>query len=132
MAALPNNYDVVAGFVAARPADVFAQLRELENWPSIFAGWIERVESDDDRWSVTGPARERYDFYPNSDVDARTLDVEVVDELGSSDTIRIRVLDMPGGSLVIAAHGQLAGTSDAAWQQKRDAVNRAVLELSID
>lgn len=129
MAELPDNYDVAAGFVAARPTDVFARLRELGSWPQFFAGWITAAEEDDDRWRVTGPANERYDFYPTPDSAALTLDVEVVDELGSSDTLRLRLLDMPGGTLVVAAHGRLAGTSDVAWEAKRTAIAEGVAAI---
>lgn len=132
MARLPDNYDVAAGFVPARPGSVFTHLCKLEHWPEVFSGWITSIESDDERSAAVGPARERYDLYAQIDADALQLDVEVIDELGSADMLRLRVLDMPGGALVLIAHGRLAGTSDAAWQQKRDGIAQGLLALSLD
>lgn len=132
MADLPDTYAVATGFVAARPTEVWARLRDLEQWPAIFPEWISAIELDDDRFHVTGPNREKYDFYAHSDGEQRELDVEVIDELGSADTLKLRLLEIPGGTLVIAAHGRLAGTSDAAWQQKRDGVASGLSALSLD
>jgi hypothetical protein len=60
------------------------------------------------------------------------MDVEVVDELGSADTLKLRLLDIPGGTLVLVAHGKLKGTSDVAWAAKRDAVAAGLSALSLD
>jgi len=132
LAELPATYDVAAGFVAKSSASAWEHLRDIDNWPGIFPGWIARVEADDDRFHVTGPAKEKYDFYPRSEPERHELDVEIVDELGSADTLKLRVLDIPGGSLVIVAHGRLAGTSDAAWEQKRSGVADGLSALSLD
>lgn len=132
MAELPQSQDVAAGFAAKAPAETWEFVSDLERWPEIFPGWIARVEADDDRFHVTGPSKEKYDFYPRSEPEQHSLDVEVVDELGSADTLKLRVLAMPGGSLVIVAHGRLAGTSDAAWQQKRAGVEDGLSALSLD
>ncbi len=132
MAALPPTYDVASGFVAARAADAFAWVSDLTRWPALFPEWIAAAEADDERWRVTGPGKEKYDFYPHTDPEQRTLDVEVVDELGSGDILRLRVLEMPGGALVLVAHGKLSGTSDAAWVQKRDGVASGLTALSLD
>ncbi len=132
MAELPDTYAIASGFVAARPGEIWERLRDLERWPGIFPGWISAVELDDDRFHVTGPNREKYDFYAHPDPEQRELDVEVIDELGSADTLKLRLLEIPGGTLVIGAHGRLAGTSDAAWQQKRDGVASGLSALSID
>ncbi|MFT4049297.1 MAG: hypothetical protein QM648_05590 [Solirubrobacterales bacterium] len=132
MADLPATYDVAAGFVPAKPIDAWEHVRDIDNWPRIFPGWIARVEEDDERWHVTGPRSEKYDFYPRPESEQRAMDVEVVDELGSADTLRLRVLDMPGGALVVVAHGRLSGTSDSAWAQKRDSVAEGLSALSLD
>ncbi len=118
--------------MAVRAADAFAWVSDLTRWPEIFPGWIAAAEPDDERWRVTGPSKEKYDFYPHADAEQRTLDVEVVDELGSGDILRLRVLEMPGGALVLVAHGKLSGTSDAAWEQKRDGVTSGLSALSLD
>lgn len=123
---------MASGFVPARPAEVYEWIADLDRWPTIFPGWIASAEADDERWRITGPGKEKYDFYPHPDRDRLALDVEVVDELGSGDILRLRVLDMPGGALVLASHGKLSGTSDAAWQQKRDGVAAGLSALSLD
>lgn len=132
MAELPQTYDVAAGFVPTSAAAAWEHVRDIDNWPAIFPGWVERAEADDERWHVTGPGKEKYDFYPHPDGEQRSLDVEVVDELGSADTLRLRVLDMPGGALVVVAHGRLSGTSDSAWAQKRDGIAGGLSGLSLD
>lgn len=81
---------------------------------------------------MTGPSKEKFDFYPRPDAEQRALDVDVVDELGSADTMRLRVLDMPGGALIVVAHGRLAGTSDSAWERKRSGVAEGLSALSLD
>jgi hypothetical protein len=132
VAALPDNHAVASGFVAASSSDTWEKLRELENWPSVFPGWIASIVVDDDRFTATGPAREKFDLYVSANVENHALDVETVDELGSSDILRLRVLDMPGGSLVLVAHGKLRGTSPAAWAAKRDAIAAGLSALSLD
>ena len=131
MADLPDSYDVASGFVAASASVSWEHLRDLENWPGVFPGWIATVVADDDRFTATGPAKEKYDLYVHSDPEQHSLDVETVDELGSADTLRLRILDMPGGSLVLVAHGKLSGTSPAAWAAKRDAVAAGLSALSL-
>lgn len=118
--------------MAKSSADSWEHIRDIENWPAIFPGWIARVEADDDRFHVTGPTKEKYDFYPRSEADRHALDVEIVDELGSADTLKMRVLDIPGGALVVIAHGRLSGTSDAAWERKRAGVADGLSALSLD
>lgn len=132
MAQLPDSQAVASGFVPAKSADVFELVSDIENWPRIFPQWTASVEADDDRFTATGPAREKFDLYPHRDAERHAIDVECVDELGSADTLLLRVLDIPGGSLVIASHGRFKGTSDAAWQTKRDAVSAGLSALSID
>ena len=131
MADLPESYAVASGFAQSRGAEIWELLKEVENWPRVFPGWIASLEADDDRFTATGPQREKFDLYPHPDAEQRALDVECVDELGSADTLRLRVFDIPGGSLVIAAHGRLKGTSDAAWQAKRDAIAEGLSSLSV-
>lgn len=81
---------------------------------------------------MTGPSKEKFDFYPRPDAEHHALDVEVIDELGSADTLKLRVLGIPGGALVVVAHGRLAGTSDSAWARKRDGVAEGLSALAID
>lgn len=132
MSVVPNSYAVASGFVAASSSDTWNRLRDLENWPGVFPGWITSIVADDDRFTATGPAREKYDLYVQSDPEHRSLDVETVDELGSADVLKLRVLEMPGGSLVLVAHGKLNGTSAEAWAAKRDAVAAGLSALSLD
>ena len=132
MAELPDNYAVATGFVPASASDVWARLSDLENWAEVFPSWIASIVLDDDRFTATGPSREKYDLYVQSDIEHLELNVETVDELGSADTLKLRILDIPGGSLVLIAHGKLSGTSQAAWEAKRDAVAAGLSELSLD
>lgn len=132
MADLPDSYAVASGFVPAKSSDVWERVSDIEVWPTVFPGWIASIKFDDDRHTVTGPNREKYDFYTHPDAERKELDVEVVDELGSADTLKLRLLDIPGGTLVLVAHGKLSGTSDAAWAQKRDGVSAGLSALSLD
>jgi hypothetical protein len=132
VADLPDNYAVASGFVAASASDTWEHLRDLENWSAVFPDWIAAIVADDDRFTATGPAREKFDLYVQSDPEQRSLDVETVDELGSADTLKLRILEMPGGSLVLVAHGKLSGTSPVAWAAKRDAVAAGLSALSLD
>jgi hypothetical protein len=132
VADLPDSYAVASGFIAASASDAWERVRDLENWPAIFPEWIDSVVADDDRFTATGPAKEKYDFYVTSDPEHHALDVETVDELGGADTLKLRILDIPGGSLVLVAHGKLSGTSPAAWSAKRDAVAAGLSALSLD
>lgn len=131
MAELPESIAVASGFVAAPPSDVHEVLADLSRWPSVFPEWIASVVQDDDRFTATGPGREKFDLYAHPDAEAVALDVEVVDELGSADTMRIRVVDAPGGSVVTASHGRLMGMPDAAWATKRDAVAAGLRGLAV-
>jgi hypothetical protein len=132
VAELPDNYAVATGFVPVPSSAAWAHLSDLENWPTVFPDWIASIALDDDRFTATGPNREKYDFYVQSDPEQHTLDVETVDELGSADTLKLRILDIPGGSLVLVAHGKLSGTSPAAWAAKRDGVSSGLSSLSLD
>jgi hypothetical protein len=132
VADLPDNYAVASGFVPAGSSDVWSHVSDLENFSAIFPEWIAAIEADDDRFHATGPKREKYDLYPQHDAEHHALNIEVVDELGSADTMKLRVLDIPGGSLVLLAHGKLSGTSDSAWVAKRDAVASGLSALSLD
>jgi hypothetical protein len=105
---------------------------DLENFPEVFPEWIAAIEADDDRFHATGPKKQKYDLYPSHDSEHHALDIEVVDELGSADTLKLRVLDIPGGSLVLVAHGKLSGTSETAWSDKREAVAAGLSALSLD
>jgi hypothetical protein len=132
VAELPDNYALASGFVAASASAAWERLSDLENWAGVFPDWIAAIVADDDRFTATGPAREKFDLYVQSDPDHRSLDVEVVDELGSADTLKLRILEIPGGSLVLVAHGKLSGTSAIAWERKRDAVAAGLSALSLD
>jgi hypothetical protein len=132
MAELPKNLALASGFVEARAEDVWTMFRDLNEWPKLFSAWIESIEDEDDRFTATGFQREMFDLYAKPDAEQMLMEVEVVDELGSADTLRLRVLSMPGGTLVIAAHGRLNGTSDVAWDAKRDAVDASLKSLSAD
>ncbi|MGB0872978.1 MAG: SRPBCC family protein [Solirubrobacterales bacterium] len=131
MAELPANIAVASGFVSSPSEDVWAFVSDVANWPRLFPNWIAEVVADDDRFTATGPAKEKADLYPVADAETLALEVEVVDELGSADTLRMRVVDVPGGSIVFVVHGRLSGTADAAWQSKRDAVESGLLALSV-
>lgn len=132
MADLPDSIEVASGFVAASPTDVHTALADLAAWPTVFPEWIASVVQDDDRFTATGPNKEKFDLYAHPDPEAAALDVEVVDELGSADTMRIRIVDAPGGSVVTASHGRLMGMPDAAWTAKREAVAAGLRRLAID
>jgi hypothetical protein len=132
VADLPDSYAVASGFIAASSSDAWEKLKDLENWPGVFPGWIASIVADDDRFTATGPAKEKYDLYVHSDPEQHSLDVETVDELGSADILKLRILEIPGGSLVIVAHGKLSGTSLAAWEAKRNAVATGLSALSLD
>lgn len=132
MARLPDNHAVASGFVPARAKDTWQRLRDVGEWPSVFPEWTASVVQDDERFTATGPAREKFDLYPHVDDEQLAMDVETVDELGSADILRLRVLDMPGGSLVIASHGRLSGTSDKAWSDKRSAIENGLAALTLD
>ncbi len=132
MPALPDNHAVATGFVATSSSTAWEYLRDLEHWPSVFPGWISSIVADDDRFTATGPGKEKYDLYVHSDPEHHSLDVETVDELGSADILKLRILDIPGGSLVLVAHGKLSGTSPAAWDAKREAVASGLSALSLN
>jgi hypothetical protein len=132
VAELPDSYAVASGFVAASAAATWERLSDLENWPSVFPEWIASIVADDDRFTATGPAREKFDLYVTSDPEQHSLDIETVDELGSADTLKLRILEIPGGALVFVAHGKLSGTSTVAWAAKRDAVATGLSALSLD
>lgn len=132
MAEVPDSYAVATGFVPATSSDTWAHLSDLENWSKVFPDWIESIVLDDDRFTATGPSKEKYDLYVQSDPEHHSLDVETVDELGSADTLKLRILDIPGGSLVLVAHGKLSGTSEVAWDSKRDGVSSGLSSLSLD
>ncbi len=132
MADLPDSYAVASGFVPASSSNAWAHLSDLENWAAVFPGWIASIVLDGDRFTVTGPSREKYDLYVQSSPEQHAIDVETVDELGSADTLKLRILDIPGGSLVLIAHGKLSGTSPAAWEAKRNAVAAGLSALSLD
>ncbi len=131
MAELPANIAVASGFVSTPSDAIWDFVSDVANWPRLFPDWIAAVVADDDRFTATGPAKEKADLYPAADAESRSLEVEVVDELGSADTLRLRVLDVSGGSIVFVVHGRLSGTSDAAWHAKRDAVESGLLALSV-
>jgi hypothetical protein len=133
MAEAPNNVALASGFTPVPAIEAFATFADLGRWADHFPGWIATIEflPDDERYTATGPQRERFDLYPQIDEDARTIDVETVDELGSADTLRLRVLDVNGGSFVIIAHGRLKGTPDPQWDAKRAAVADGLAALSV-
>lgn len=132
MAALPDNLAVASGFVPVPAAVAWPLVSDLARWPDVFPEWIARIEQDDERFTATGPAKEKFDLYPHSDDEALTLDVETVDELGSADTLRLRLVDVNGGCAITLAHGRLMGTSDAAWHVKRDGIQSGLLGLSVN
>ena len=130
MAELPPSYAVASGYLEMKSDDAWRLFKDVAGWAKLFPEWIVSIEDDDDRFTATGPNREVFDLYPKDDDEHHTLDVEVVDELGSADTLKLRVLAMPGGSLVLIAHGKLAGMPNAAWSAKRDAIAQGLHALS--
>lgn len=126
---MPDTYAVASGVTDAPPAEAWERISNLENWPAVFPQWIASIVAEDDRFTATGPSREKYDLYPQLDPDRQAIDVETVDELGSADTLRLRVLPVKGGSLVIVAHGRLPGAPEVAWAGKRDAIAAGLAAL---
>jgi len=118
----PGNVVLAWAFVTEPAVIAFERVSELTRWPDLFGGWTAHVAQVEDHFTATGPEGERFDLYPTSDREALAIDVEVVDELGAADTLRLRVIDAPGGCFVVAAHAKLAGTPEAQWHAKRDAV----------
>lgn len=131
MADLPDNVAVARGFLPVASVIAWPLVSDLTRWPTVFPEWIERIEQDEDQFTATGPSREKFDLYPHADDEALTLDVETVDELGSADTLRLRLVDVIGGCVVTIAHSRLSGTPDAAWDVKRDGIQSGLLGLSV-
>lgn len=112
------------------PADrVWETISDLSRWPEIFSGWLASVTPDDDRFGATGTNNERYDLYPHPAEDRRAVDVEVVDELGSSDVLRIRLIDTRGGCFIVAVAAKLVGVSDDDWQRVSGAIGDGVAAI---
>lgn len=131
MVELPDNLAVAQAYVAESPSAVWERVGDLSRWPELFGGWVASIEEGDDRFTATGPEREKFDLYPTREDSTFTLHVEVVDELGSADTLHLIVLEVPGGCMAIVTHGRLPGTSEAAWQNKRDSVASGLHQLSV-
>lgn len=127
MPEVPDKLMLATAF-CDRPADaLWALLSDLTRWPEVFSDWLTSVADEDDRFHATGSAGERYDLYPHPAEDRRGIDVEVVDELGSADMLRLRLIDARGGGcFVVVAAARLAGVSDADWQRVRDALAEGV------
>lgn len=103
---------------------------DISEWGSLFPGWTAVIKADDDRFTATGPNGERFDLYPKDDEEHHTLDVETVDELGSADTLRLRMLSTTGGCFVVVSHGRLNGMPDAVWEAKREAIAQGLQSLA--
>jgi len=126
MASAAENVAIATAFVAAPTARVWQIVADIAEWDHLFPGWTAAVAADDDRFTATGPNGEKFDLYPHDDEERHTLDVETVDELGSADTLRLRVLATHGGCFVVVSHARLNGTPDAQWNAKREAIAAGV------
>lgn len=129
MAGIPDNVALASEFVVAPAGIVWTLVADVGGWGRLFPGWTASVAVEDDRCSATGPNGERFDLYPQADDERLTLDVETVDELGSADTLRLRVLSAGGGCFVVVAHGRLTGMPEAEWASKRDAVAAGLRDI---
>jgi hypothetical protein len=131
VAEIPENVTLADGFVAAPARQLWPRLAELAGWADLFPGWIASINADDDHFTATGPNGQRFDLYPQIDAEMFAADVEVVDELGSADTLRLRVVEVNGGSFVLVAHGRLKGTPQSEWDAKRAAIADALSALPV-
>ena len=123
MAAPPGNVALATAFVEASPDEVYEALADVGSWSRMFAGWLSEVRPEDDRFGATGAEGDRYDLYAHPGEDGRSLDVEVIDELGNADVMRLRVIEARGGGcFAIAAIGRMAGVSDEHWARVRNGV----------
>lgn len=122
MADSPKNVALASGFVSAPVAGVWQQVSDIAAWGELFPGWTAEVVAEDDRFTATGPSRQRFDIYPNVDDSNFALDAETVDELGSADTLRLRLVAAKGGCFVVVSHGRLNGMPDAEWNAKREGI----------
>lgn len=130
MAAAPDNLLLATGHVPAGADDAWRVISDLARWPELFSGWLAEVRDEDDRMHAIGTAGERYDLYPHPAGDSRGIDVEVVDELGGADVLRLRLIDARGGGcFVVIAGGRLPGVGDDQWRRLRDAIAGAVDNL---
>lgn len=130
MAEAPDNLVFATGFVPAGADAVWPLVSDVTRWVEVFPEWLTEVHDDDDRFHATGANGERYDLYPHPAEDSRGVDVEVVDELGSADVMRLRLIDARGGGcFFIVAGGRLPGVSDSQWQLVRDAIVAGVENL---
>jgi hypothetical protein len=130
MAEAPKNVALASGFVAAPAAGVWQQVSDIAGWPQLFPGWTASIEAEDDRFTATGPRDQRFDIYPNVDDEHFALDAETVDELGSADTLRLRLVSAKGGCFVVVTHGRLNGMPDAEWDAKRDGIAQGLTALA--
>jgi hypothetical protein len=130
MPEIPDNLTLATGFLDAGADRAWALLGDPLRWPEVFPDWLTAVRPDDERLNATGSAGERYDLYPHPADDERGIDVEVVDELGSADVLRLRLIDARGGGcFVVVVASRLAGVSDADWQRVRDALRDGLAGL---
>lgn len=129
MSTPPDNVALATAFVAAPSERVFKLLAGLARWPEVFPGWIVSIADEDDRFTATGTGGEMFDLYAHADLDARMIDVEVVDELGAADVLRIRLLDTAGGCFIAAACARVRGVSDADWNRKRGSIADALAAI---
>lgn len=132
MPEIPDKLTLATAY-CERPADaVWTLLGDLTRWPEVFSDWLTAVTDDDDRFHAVGTAGERYDLYPHPAADRCGLDVEIVDELGSADVLRLRLIDARGGGcFVVVAAARLAGVSDADWRRVRKALAEGVGRVCI-
>lgn len=130
MAAAPDNLLLAAGHVPVGADDAWSVINDLARWPELFGDWLAEVRDDDDRMHAVGTGGERYDLYPHPAEDSRGIDVEVVDELGGADVLRLRLIDARGGGcFVVIAGGRLPGISDTQWERVRGAIAGGVDNL---
>ncbi|MFY9264831.1 MAG: hypothetical protein WAO61_05335 [Solirubrobacterales bacterium] len=119
----PQNVTLASAYAATSADAAWDIVSDPAQWPNLFPGWLARIAADDDSFHATGTAGERYDLYWHPSDDRRSLDVEIVDEMGSADVLRLRLIDARGGGcFVVVAAGRLAGVSDADWRRTCDAL----------
>lgn len=130
MPEIPDNLALATGYVAAGADRALALLGDLARWPEVFPHWLTAVAAEDEHFNATGSAGERYDLYPHPAEGERGLDVEVVDELGSADVLRLRLIDARGGGcFVVVTASRLAGVSADDWHRVRDALQDGLAGL---
>lgn len=126
---IPDGLTLAATHLAVPTRAVWSVVADVGRWAEVFPNWLASITADDDRYHAGGVLGQRYDMYPHTDEDALALDVEVVDELGSADVMRVRLIDARAGCFVVVTAARLAGISDADWQRQRDALATGIRNL---